>query len=336
MDFEQALKQGDLDVARAVLDELVELPDTGGLLMPECYADLAREYDRQGHHDDAIALHERAIELGWDSIPDPRSDIAEFHLRAGREEQAAAIWAELKASDPDDVWLYNAVGLAYNEVGKHELAVAWLGGGIELAMPTDDPEGIINQLSHFRRISLQALGRDLDELEERVDRFMAEWSSEESSRKRRLARLIEAGNFSLPVPDRDREREELVVSLTWFPSGEYEEAIRRWPSLAEDWADVPHSDYCTRFDGSIKWMRSQGMPIRAVAPIVIEDFLAWCAEHDEDPEEARPTYAVHRMTAGEVITWPPGRNEPCWCGSGRKYKKCCGPAPARPMHEIAA
>ncbi|MFD6949116.1 zinc-binding protein [Nocardiopsis sp. TSRI0078] len=22
--------------------------------------------------------------------------------------------------------------------------------------------------------------------------------------------------------------------------------------------------------------------------------------------------------------WPPGRNEPCWCASGRKYKKCCG------------
>jgi hypothetical protein len=27
----------------------------------------------------------------------------------------------------------------------------------------------------------------------------------------------------------------------------------------------------------------------------------------------------------------PGPNEPCSCGSGRKYKKCCGaPAPARP------
>lgn len=23
-------------------------------------------------------------------------------------------------------------------------------------------------------------------------------------------------------------------------------------------------------------------------------------------------------------SWPPGRNEPCWCASGRKYKKCCG------------
>ncbi|MBR8744677.1 SEC-C domain-containing protein [Nocardiopsis sp. MG754419] len=24
------------------------------------------------------------------------------------------------------------------------------------------------------------------------------------------------------------------------------------------------------------------------------------------------------------LTWPPERNLPCWCGSGRKYKKCCG------------
>jgi tetratricopeptide (TPR) repeat protein len=109
--------------------------------MPECYADLAREYDRQGRHDDAIGLHKRAIELGWNSIPPPRSDIAEFHLRAGRRDEAAAIWAGLKASDPDDVWLYNAAGLSYNEVGEHELAVVWLGEGIELAMRIDDPEG---------------------------------------------------------------------------------------------------------------------------------------------------------------------------------------------------
>ena len=83
MNFEQALKQGDLDVARALLAELVELPDTGGLLMPECYADLAREYDRQGRHDDAIALHERAIEFGWDSIPDPDQTSPSFTFAPG-------------------------------------------------------------------------------------------------------------------------------------------------------------------------------------------------------------------------------------------------------------
>jgi hypothetical protein len=31
------------------------------------------------------------------------------------------------------------------------------------------------------------------------------------------------------------------------------------------------------------------------------------------------------MADGETIPWPPGRNEPCWCGSQRKYKKMLWP-----------
>ena len=143
----------------------------------------------------------------------------------------------MKASDPDDVWLYNAAGLSYNEIGEHELAVAWLGEGIELAMRIGDPEGIIDQLSHFRRKSLEALGRDLDELEQRVDPFLEEWRSAEGAERRRKAQLTEFMN-SVPVlrdPPRvdDHSREDIAVSLAWFPSGEYEEAIRRWSSLAE-------------------------------------------------------------------------------------------------------
>jgi tetratricopeptide (TPR) repeat protein len=222
MDFEQALKQGDLDIARVILEELAELPDTGGLWMPECYADLAREYDRQGRHDDAISLHERAIELGWNSTPDARSDIAEFHLRAGRQDQAAAIWAELKASDPDDVWLYNAAGLSYNEVGQHDLAIQWLAEGIELGMRMDDPEGVVNQLSAVRRQSLGALGRGLDGLEQRVDPFLDEWRSEEQASRPRLARLIESANSVPVIRDTprtdDREPEDVAVALAWFPS----------------------------------------------------------------------------------------------------------------------
>jgi len=207
-------------------------------------------------------------------------------------------------------------------------------------MRIGDPEGIVNQLSGVRRRSLRARGRDVDELERRVDPFLEAWRSDERTRSRRLAHLTEFGNSVRVVRDPlhsdAREHEDVVVSLAWFPSGEYEEAIQRWPSLAEDWSDVPHSDYCARLDGNIKWMRSQGVPIRAVAPIIVEDYIAWCADHDEDPEEARAAYAAYRMTDGEVIAWPPGRNEPCWCGSGHKYKKCCGPAPTRPMHDLEA
>jgi hypothetical protein len=34
------------------------------------------------------------------------------------------------------------------------------------------------------------------------------------------------------------------------------------------------------------------------------------------------------------VAWPPGRNDRCWCGSGRKYKKCCGRVPAAPERGI--
>jgi hypothetical protein len=29
------------------------------------------------------------------------------------------------------------------------------------------------------------------------------------------------------------------------------------------------------------------------------------------------------MAASEIIMDKPGRNDPCTCGSGKKYKKCC-------------
>lgn len=33
---------------------------------------------------------------------------------------------------------------------------------------------------------------------------------------------------------------------------------------------------------------------------------------------------VSRYDQGTAVEWPPGRNQPCWCGSQTKYKKCCG------------
>lgn len=44
-----------------------------------------------------------------------------------------------------------------------------------------------------------------------------------------------------------------------------------------------------------------------------------------DSAKARAEYAAHLAAERDpaLIAWPPGRNQPCWCGSGRKYKKCC-------------
>jgi uncharacterized protein YchJ len=43
-----------------------------------------------------------------------------------------------------------------------------------------------------------------------------------------------------------------------------------------------------------------------------------------DEEKVRLAYADRAHAQGRHMSWPPGRNQACWCGSGRKYKKCCG------------
>lgn len=331
--FEAALASGDLDTARAVLDELAHLPDHGDLYLPECYADLARRLAEQGRYDDAITGQQRAIDTGWSGRPDPRSDIAEFHLRAGRGDEAARLWAQLEAETPDDVWLYNAAGLSYREHGDDEHALPWLTKGIELAMRDDDPEGIVAQLSDARRASLAALGRPLDNLEREVDRFLERWRQREN--ERRADARPRAAEIDATADAGRREThpaEEIAVALAWFPAGDYERALQRWPNLADDWVDVPHRDYCRRIEGHLKWLRTGGAPVRAVAPIELERYLPWCEERDDDPEDARAAYAADAFRRGHAIAWPPARNEPCWCGSQRKYKKCCGPVDAAPMH----
>ncbi|MBA3430859.1 MAG: SEC-C domain-containing protein [Actinobacteria bacterium] len=44
-----------------------------------------------------------------------------------------------------------------------------------------------------------------------------------------------------------------------------------------------------------------------------------------DPEESssRANYAAEVVLTGMARVWPPGRNDPCWCGSMAKYKRCC-------------
>jgi len=142
-------------------------------------------------------------------------------------------------------------------------------------------------------------------------------------------------------PDRGRTSEtsmlsgaDVAVSLAWFPAGQFEHAIVRWPRLAEEWGDIAHRDYCHRLDGHMKWMRRHGVRVHAVSPIVVDDYIAWCRERDEDPDNARALYATERFADGHAIAWPTGRNEHCWCGSGRKYKKCCEPSVARPHAEV--
>jgi hypothetical protein len=121
-------------------------------------------------------------------------------------------------------------------------------------------------------------------------------------------------------------RDDVALSLAWFPANQFAEALERWPDLAEDWETTDHAGYCRYFQGQLLVLEDIGVRHLSVAPLVIDDFIAWCGEEELDPAtgEARAGYATELSRADRVIRWPPARNAPCWCGSGRKYKTCCG------------
>jgi hypothetical protein len=52
--------------------------------------------------------------------------------------------------------------------------------------------------------------------------------------------------------------------------------------------------------------------------------LTGFAGKDGDPADPKTRAGYARQLTGH-LAWPPERNDPCWCGSGNKYKKCCLP-----------
>jgi hypothetical protein len=124
-----------------------------------------------------------------------------------------------------------------------------------------------------------------------------------------------------------------AVAFAWLPAGDYEQATRLWPDFAESDkvagpdGPVPHPQYCRTLQNILVDYAEAGFPGMVIAPVRVAPFTAWCAErgHQPDSPEARSEYAAYLAAIADpsLIAWPRSRNEPCWCGSGRKYKKCC-------------
>jgi tetratricopeptide (TPR) repeat protein len=302
--LERAVRTCDADPAAAEALDLADL-----------YLELATEYEALERWEDALAAADAAIDAGIDMQPDPRCLRAEILMRAGRIAEAEPIWTAVRADTPDDVWLYNNAGLEYAHAGQHDVALDWLTEGLQLALRTGDLEQLVDQLADLRQQSLDSLRRPADALQERAAAF-----------------LRETQPTSSPWEDEPAGDTLGPVAFAWLPAGDYEQAVGLWPELAESDlvagpdGPLPHPQYCRTMQQQLVKYAEAGMPGLAVAPVRVAPFTAWCAENGQRPgSEARAEYAAHLAAIADpgVIPWPPHRNQPCWCGSGRKYKKCC-------------
>ena len=305
-------------------------PDAAAYLdVLDLHSELAETYDRLGRVEEALRHADVLVEQGYRCAPDPRCRRAEILTRHGRLGEAAQIWQAVAAATPDDVWVYNNAGLEYAAIGEHEMALSWLTRGLELAVRTGDPERLVRQLRDLRAASLTALGREPDDLQSAVPTpvFPGRWELPGS--------LTTGAPIEQEIGVAGEPAGQVPVALAWLPADEYAAWPARWPDLAdspllldEAGATVSHAVYCRRMEGRLRAHRESGMARLSVVPVRSAEFHPWVADNapdEPDPSRLRARYAADvARDPSRTIAWPPGRNEACWCGSGRKYKKCCG------------
>ena len=174
--------------------------------------------------------------------------------------------------------------------------------------------------------ALSAFDEALIAAKESGDRHeIAHARSERRFSRQTLGMPEDADDRAAPEPRLDLdESEDLTVAVGWFPRDQHSAVLARWPELAEDLDDA--DGYCR---GVERWLddvaRGTGRhPF--IAPLTVEALVAHARHAGLDPAVAstRAGFAAELHRNGQTISWPPGRNDPCWCRSGRKYKRCCG------------
>lgn len=253
--------------------------------------------ERVGDLDEALALWTRA--LGYADAPWVRASRARCQVRLGRTEEGMGELRMLRPLLTRDEAAAFYVTETLEALDRTELAEQWLSAALATAnerserlQPRFDAAGaaatLVSTLAQVRYRVRGDLGLPLDEDDAAVERLRAGLDDE-------------------------------VLALFW-PRPEFDELLRHWPSVARTYG-ASWDEHRAATEYLLRTMSAGGQPAALVAGSVADLVEASDAAglSPADPE-------VHDMYGGvDDLRWPPGRNEPCWCGSGSKYKKCCLP-----------
>jgi tetratricopeptide (TPR) repeat protein len=284
-----------LTEAEQELDRLAHRDAELPVPLGDLYDELAGAAAEDDEYELAARLEAKAIEAGCRYQFLAREMRGWYLLKAGSTEAGEALFRELITERPDDTELRIALGQARSDAGLHEAAL----DAFDDALAAAKRRGYRKEIDRARverRAEREHVGLELDEDD-------------------RLAPP------PTPMPSR---RGRIASGVAWFPPGQRDAALAHWPDLADDFADPDR--YAVHIETELRSLHTAFGYRPAVAPIVVDEFIGWAAAegYDDSGGEARSVYAAEITRAGRAIPWPPGRNEPCWCRSGRKYKRCCG------------
>jgi tetratricopeptide (TPR) repeat protein len=301
--------------ARAATDleaEAIEYPDERGEILLEA----AAKWNLAGEADRAIQLLRQLIDEGGDDAGYARVELAGILLGLDRLSEASEQLADL-ARDPalHDGHCEMAAELLA-ERGDLDESLAWYDRLVARLTPEQidavrGPDGWAAAAAiplRGRRHVREELGLPPDAMDEIVPVAPLEAAGSMDALAERL------GLRRAPTNE---------IRVLAFRRSERAEATRRWPDVFEE----SDAEYYPAAERRWRELADSGVPaIRLVAPTIAElERFATDAGGSVTDSAIRTRYA--ELAASEdTVPRPPGRNSPCWCGSGGKYKKCCGRA----------
>jgi tetratricopeptide (TPR) repeat protein len=276
--------------------DLVDAVDGGRLADPDDagYAlSLAAEArELAGDHDEALALSARAVAASAETIDATwlHAMHAERLLRRGDEDAGMAALTSLRPLLHRDATAVLPIVEALTENGRAEIAEQWLTAALLTATEREErlAEGSDEQLDAADVVD-ELLGSRRD-VRADLGRAPDEYDA--------LADDLDA------APD-----------LVFFPEAAFGQLLAAQPALAAELGrDWDH--HRALVEGELAAADAEGevLEVEVATPSLLAAMLADPAAGGGADVDPAPRLA-----------WPPGRNDPCWCGSRAKYKKCCLP-----------
>jgi hypothetical protein len=294
-----------------------------------------------------------AVEAEAAKFPDEAGEIlleaAAAWRRAGRAERATEILLGLIAAGGDDgcyarlelvevLFEQGADSDAYTQLAHLARDTAANDGHCALAAELLVERGdLVTASEWYDRALARLTVEDLEALRGR-DGWMRMASSTLRGRRevrKQLGLPMDATDEAVPIAplqrpvDIDELNSHLAeggprprhVRMLVFQRDERAEARRMWP----DEYEAMDEEYYPAAERRWRELAEVGVSKITIVPATAAELAAFATRVGGSATDAtvkvRYTEMIH---PSQTIVWPPPRNSPCWCGSGTKYKKCCG------------
>src|SRR5690348_1147848 len=254
----------------------------------------------------------RALEIAERALAEEQSDDVDtgpthalrgtLLTKAGRTDEGMAEFAALCGRLLEDPLVAEYLADALVAADLTEVAELWLNEAADTLIsrlpsgerePTDEFVENLFMVVRARAMVREELEREVDGIDELAMRMEAD--------------LADATDFELGQP-----------AVVFWPEDEWKQLSTYLPDL-EDW-----DAHRTAVERSLQRIKESGPAELALVAASVEELTAFAKDEGEPVSRDVVVRYEEAFTVDDADRgWPPGRNDPCWCGSDHKYKGCC-------------